>query len=80
MGGTASKTNKKLYAKVIAFGIVSVVLYAAVFTHEAFVRETWAKGGVYAVLPLITVFLFSYIHGSFANHLMTSLGMTAKKH
>jgi len=80
MAKSSGKTGKKPYVKTALFGIVSLALYVEVFTNESFVRETWAKGGVYAVLPLATVFVFSFVHGSFANHLMTSLGLVAKKH
>lgn len=80
MAKNSKKKAKKPYGKALIFGIVSIALYAAVFMNEGFVRETWAKGGVYAALPIATVFVFSYIHGSFANHLMVSLGLEAKKH
>ncbi len=74
-----AKKGKKPYLKALLFGIVSLVLYVLVFTNEQFVRETWAKGGVYAVLPLATVFVFSFIHGNFADGLMYLFGLTAKK-
>jgi hypothetical protein len=74
-----SGKTKKPYGKTASYGILSLALYAAVFTNEAYVREIWAKGGVYAVLPIATVFVFSFIHGSFANNLMSSLGIEAKK-
>lgn len=65
--------------KAVVYGAFSVILYAALFVNEEFVRNTWAKGGAYAILPIVTVFVFSFIHGNFANHLMTSLGVVAKK-
>ncbi|MCL6472205.1 MAG: hypothetical protein K6T91_05265 [Firmicutes bacterium] len=74
-----AKSGKKPIAKALLFGIASIALYVAVFANENFVRETWAKGGAYAVLPLITVFIFSFVHGNFADSLMASFGLVAKK-
>jgi hypothetical protein len=74
-----SGNSKKPYAKAFIYGVLSISLYIAVFTNESYVREVWAKGGIYAALPIATVFLFSFIHGSFANYLMSSLGIEAKK-
>ncbi len=80
MANSSSKKVKKTFGRAALFGVVSLALYLAVFTNEHFVRETWAKGGIYAVLPIVTVFVFSFIHGEFANNLMSSLGMVPKKH
>lgn len=73
------RTKGKPYFKVIALGLLSLVLYVAVFTNEVYVREIWAKGGVYAALPILTVFIFSFVHGSFANYVFSVLGLEAKK-
>jgi hypothetical protein len=74
-----SEKTKKPYGKAAMYGILSIALYAALFTNETYVREVWAKGGVHVILPIATVFVFSFIHGSFANNLMSSLGIEAKK-
>ncbi|MBI4733939.1 MAG: hypothetical protein HY779_03865 [Rubrobacteridae bacterium] len=79
MAKSYSEKTKKPYGKTLSYGVLSLALYAVVLTNEAYVREVWGKGGVYAILPIATVFLFSFIHGSFANNLMTSLGIEAKK-
>ena len=79
MDGNHSKSTKKPYLKVLLYGLLSGTSYALVFTHEAFVREVWAKGGIYAVLPIITVFVFSFVHGNFADNFMASIGIVAKK-
>ncbi|HCG98297.1 MAG: hypothetical protein A2074_00055 [Candidatus Aquicultor primus] len=73
------KSRKKPYLKVIILGLISIALYVAIFTNEVYVRETWALGGVYAALPIITVFIFSFIYGSFANYVFVLLGIEAKK-
>ncbi|MDI6715394.1 MAG: hypothetical protein QME63_00395 [Actinomycetota bacterium] len=79
MAKTTGKPAKKPYAKALLFGVLSLALYIAVFANEVFVRSTWAKGGVYAILPIVTVFVFSFVHGTFADSLMSSLGIVAKK-
>lgn len=73
------KSRKKPYLKVIILGLISIALYTAVFTNEVYVRETWALGGAYTALPIITVFIFSFIYGSFANYVFVLLGIEAKK-
>ena len=73
------KAQKKPYLKVIVLGLLSVALYVAIFTNEVFVRETWAKGGAYTALPILTVFIISFVYGSFANYVFVVLGLEAKK-
>ncbi|MDI6715387.1 MAG: hypothetical protein QME63_00360 [Actinomycetota bacterium] len=79
MAKSPGRIKKKPYLKALLFGITSAGLYWVVFTHEAFVKNHWGKGGIYAVLPIATAFLFSFIHGSFTNHFYSVLGIEAKK-
>jgi hypothetical protein len=37
------------------------------------------KGGMYAFLPIVTAFVFSYIHGTFTGHFWTVLGIEAAR-
>nr|WP_321467206.1 hypothetical protein [uncultured Desulfobulbus sp.] len=61
------------------FGALTVGLYAAVFTHADFVMKYWAKGGIYALLPVATVFAVSYLHGNFTSSFWSALGIEASK-
>jgi len=61
------------------FGALNACLYAAVFTHTDFVMKYWAKGGVYALLPVATVFAVSYLHGNFTSSFWSALGIEASK-
>lgn len=79
MASSSKKAAKKPYLKALLFGIISIGLYVAVFTNEVSIREVWGKGGVYAALPIVTVFVFSFIHGAFANYVYSVLGIEAKK-
>jgi len=71
--------NKKPYLLTVVFGAVSLSMYVALFTHQAWVTDTFTKGGYYAAYPIVAAFLFSFIHGAFASNLLSSLGLQAKK-
>lgn len=75
----SEKTRKRNVGKTLIFGVAAVALYAAVFTHADFITNLSAKGGFYAVVPVITVFLFSYVHGSFTGAFWSALGIEASK-
>ncbi|HZD60844.1 MAG TPA: hypothetical protein VE439_10390 [Anaerolineae bacterium] len=80
MANSRSTITKKPYAKALVFGIFSIASYVAVLTNEVTVREVWAKGGIYTILPIATVFFFSFVHGNFASYVFSVLGIEAKKH
>ena len=71
--------RKRALTRVGIFGLMSVALYAAVFTHSDLVMKFFTKGGFNALLPVATVFVFSYVHGSFASNLWTAMGIEASK-
>ena len=75
----SERTRRRNGVRSVVFGIASVALYAAVFTHSDLITSLSAKGGLYAVVPVITVFLFSYIHGSFTGAFWSALGIEASK-
>ncbi len=72
-------SKKKPVAKTVAFGAVSVALYAAVFMNAGAVMQLFTKGGIYAALPILTVFAFSFAHGTFASNFWSLLGIEAMK-
>lgn len=65
--------------KTIFYGLATVALYAGVFTHADLLAATFAKGSLWAAGPIVTVFAFSWAHGSFASNLWSCLGITARK-
>lgn len=76
----ATKTSrKKPIAAMIFMGIVSAALYAALLMNQDKVNGVFAQGGFYALLPIVTAFVFSYFHGSFTGHFWTVLGVEASK-
>jgi hypothetical protein len=79
MGVNQKKKQKKPYFKAIFWGIISISGYIALFTNQEIVTNYFTEGGYYAALPVLVAFFFSFIHGSFANYVLSVLGIEAKK-
>jgi hypothetical protein len=79
MSAYAQKTRKKPIGVMVLTGIISIGLYAALLMNQDVLNGTFAKGGLYAFLPIITAFTFSYFHGSFTGHFWTVLGVEAAR-
>lgn len=77
--GYNKNVRKKPIGKMLFMGILSVALYAVLLMKQDFINNTFGKGGIYAFLPIITAFVFSYFHGSFTGDFWTVLGVEAKK-
>ncbi|MFZ3044822.1 MAG: hypothetical protein WA151_02820 [Desulfatirhabdiaceae bacterium] len=65
--------------KTIGYGLATAGLYAAVFMNSGTVMSNFTRGGWYAAMPIATVFVFSFVHGAFASHLWSLLGIEAMK-
>lgn len=77
---SSSKTQKKRpYLKAVIWGIVSAGLYIGLFVKEDLIKEYFGKGGVYAILPILMAFLFSFVHGNFTGLFWSALGVEASK-
>ena len=77
MAASHGVNRRKLVGKTIFYGALTAALYAAVFAHADAVLQLFARGGMYAALPIATVFAFSFVHGSFAGNLWSVLGIEA---
>jgi hypothetical protein len=75
----ATTTKKKAFVSAIVMGVLSVGLYALLFLKQDLVNATFGKGGAYALLPIATAFVFSFVHGSFTGNFWTALGIEAAK-
>lgn len=73
------KTRKKPVGIMALTGVISIGLYAALLTHQDFLNSNFGRGGLYAFLPIITAFVFSFVHGNFTGHFWTVLGIEASK-
>ena len=76
---TIKSRRSSARTKAAVFGVLSLALYAAVFTFSDQVLHFCARGGFYNVFPVATVFLFSYVHGSFASNAWTAMGIEASR-
>ncbi|MGE4297384.1 MAG: hypothetical protein AB7E47_05080 [Desulfovibrionaceae bacterium] len=74
---TIQERKRKARNKALMFGVVSVALYASVFSYADTLVHMFAKGGMYTLLPVATVFVFSYVHGTFAGNFWSALGIEA---
>ncbi len=80
-----SKNNTKKEGKklpvipTLVFGCISITGYYYLMANQDLVTDTFTKGGWYAAFPLLTAFLFSFIHGAFASNFLSVLGIEAKK-
>lgn len=74
----AKTSQKKPYLKTLLYGALSIASYVFLFANVDYVNEYFVKGGLYAALPIITAFYFSFVHGAFASYLISVLGLKAK--
>ena len=77
MAKTANNSRTKLFGKTLGLGLAAAALYAAVFLNTDTVMKYYTKGAWYAALPVATVFIFSFVHGSFASTFWSLLGIEA---
>lgn len=77
--GYNKNVRKKPIGKMIFMGIVSIALYAELLLNQDVINSNFGKGGMYAFLPIITAFVFSYFHGAFTGSFWTVLGIKAAK-
>jgi hypothetical protein len=69
----------KIIKRTIGLGVASAALYAAVFTNSGLIMTYFTKGGIFAALPIVTVFAFSFVYGPFTSNLWSLLGIEATK-
>jgi len=71
-------TPKKPVGKMVFFGALSLGAYLLLFSKETLVTQTYTLGGWHAAFPVLTAFLFSFVHGAFASNFLSVLGLEAK--
>lgn len=75
----AKGQKKKPVMKMLIFGCISLTAYYFLITNQKLVTDTFTQGGWYAAYPIVTAFLFSFIHGAFASNCLSVFGIEAKK-
>ncbi len=79
MSKLAQQKRKKALKGAIVFGLITAACYVAVFLNSELVMKYFTKGGAYALLPVGTAFLFSFVHGAFTGNFWSALGIEASK-
>lgn len=75
----ARQKRRKALRNAIGFGVLTAALYAAVFFNQGTVMTYFTKGGMYAALPVLTAFIFSFAHGAFTGNFWSAVGIEASK-
>ncbi len=75
----ATSSKQKPVGALVITGILSIVLYGLLLSKQELINSTFGKGGMYALLPIVTAFVFSFVHGAFTGHFWTVLGIEAAK-
>lgn len=79
MSATEKKTKSKPVGNMLLAGVLSTGLYGALLMNQDLINANFAKGGLYAFLPIATAFIFSFIHGNFTGNFWTVLGIEASR-
>lgn len=79
MAEESRNTNFNLALRTVGLGVATAALYAAVFLNSGTVMKYFTLGGWYAALPIVTVFVFSFVHGTFSHYVWEVLGIHAPK-
>lgn len=79
MSGHKKNIKKKPYGKALFMGIISITLYTVLLMKQDVINNYFGKGGIYALLPIVTAFIFSFFHGTFTGHFWTIMGIEAAK-
>jgi hypothetical protein len=67
----------KAFKRSLVYGFLTAVFYAAVFLNVDLVTKYFTKGSWYAILPITSVFIVSFVHGAFTGNFWTALGIEA---
>jgi hypothetical protein len=73
--GPNGRSKGRLLRRALFWGAVSVGMYLLVFLNQDAVTQHFTKGGIFALVVVLTALAFSLIHGSFANYLLDLSGI-----
>ncbi|KJR41016.1 hypothetical protein MCHI_003085 [Candidatus Magnetoovum chiemensis] len=79
MAEGTKKIKQVTLKKTFMYSVVSVALYVLLLVNQDIVNDYFARGGMYALLPILTAFAFSFFHGNFTGGFWSLLGVEAKK-
>jgi peptidoglycan/LPS O-acetylase OafA/YrhL len=69
------KRRVRALKRAFLWGIISLSIYLAVFLNQDTVTRYFTKGGVFAIVIIVTALAVSLIHGSFANYTIEISGI-----
>jgi peptidoglycan/LPS O-acetylase OafA/YrhL len=69
------KRRVRALKRAFLWGVISLSIYLAVFLNQDIVTRYFTKGGVFAIVIIVTALAVSLIHGSFANYTIEISGI-----
>jgi peptidoglycan/LPS O-acetylase OafA/YrhL len=69
------KRRTKALKRALFWGVISLSIYLAVFLNQDTITRHFTKGGVFALVIIVTALAVSLIHGSFANYTIEISGI-----
>ncbi|MFQ5938378.1 MAG: hypothetical protein ACE5LB_18410 [Acidiferrobacterales bacterium] len=73
-----TSTGKQI-TKTVSLGLVTMILYLALYLLEEHVLRISSRGHWYFLIPVTMAFAFSSFHGAFTARFWDVLGVRAKK-
>lgn len=67
----------KTFGPLILMGTLSATLYSVLFWKEGMINTYYPRGGVFAILPISTALIFSFVHGTFTSRFWSAFGIEA---
>lgn len=69
--------RKRAALRSLVYGLLTAGFYAAIFLNVDLVTKYFTKGSWYAILPITSAFIVSFVHGAFTGNFWTALGIEA---
>jgi peptidoglycan/LPS O-acetylase OafA/YrhL len=69
------KRRVRALKRAFFWGVISLSIYLAVFLNQDTVTRYFTKGGVFALVIIVTALAVSLVHGSFANYTIDLSGI-----
>ena len=71
------KARRCRLAKTSLWGIISLVMYLALFLNQGIVTKYFTRGGSFTLAIVATALVFALVHGTFAGHVLENLNYKA---
>lgn len=76
-GLSARRIWNKRIARILSWGIISLLMYLAVFLNQEIITKYFTQGGFFAIVIVFTALAFAFVYGTFANYVLESLNFKA---